>query len=192
MTRTPRWAAAAALCLALTACGGEAADEPTVAAPSDPAVTAPSQDAAAEIPCPTEAEPIEAPAGVGDDLGTRPKVPANSGPVPTAVQVADIVEGDGPEATAGSQAAVKYVGAIDKTGEEFDASWNGSPEQTIPFQVCGQDVVAGFSIAPLGMKVGGRRLVRIPDEFGYPGGNPQAGIEAGAAITFVIDLVSVS
>lgn len=183
MTRTPRWAAAVALCLALTACGGEAADEPSVAAP---------ESAAAEIPCPTEVEPIAAPAGVGDDLGTRPEVPANSGPVPTAVQVADVVEGDGPEATAGSQVAVKYVGAIDKTGEEFDASWNGSPEQTIPFQVCGQDVVPGFSVAPLGMKVGGRRLVRIPDEFGYPGGNPQAGIEAGAAITFVIDLVSVS
>lgn len=190
MTRTPRWAAAAALSLALTACGSEPADDPTVAAPGSAA--GPESSAAAAIPCPTKAETIEAPSGVGDDLGTRPKVPANSGPVPTTVQVADVVEGDGPEATAGSQAAVKYVGAIDKTGKEFDASWNGSPEQTIPFQVCGQDVVSGFSIAPLGMKVGGRRLVRIPDEFGYPGGNPQAGIAAGAAITFVIDLVSVS
>ena len=187
LTRTPRWAAAAALTLALTACGSEPADDPTLSASGEASAPA----AAAEIPCPTQAETIEPPAGVGDDLGTRPKVPANSGPVPTKVQVADVVEGDGAEATAGSQVAVKYVGAIDKTGKEFDASWNGSPDQTIPFQVCGQDVVAGFSIAPLGMKVGGRRLVRIPDAFGYPGGNPQAGIEAGAAITFVIDLVSV-
>ena len=118
-------------------------------------------------------------------------MPANSGKVPTAVQVADIVEGDGDEARPGSQVAVKYVGAIDKNGKEFDASWNSSPEETLDYQVCGQDVVTGFSVAPVGMKVGGRRLVRIPDAFGYAGGNPQAGIAAGDAITFVIDLVEV-
>ena len=184
MTRTPRWAAALALALSLTACGGgESADDPTVAAPSEAAQAAPE--------CPAEITDTAAPAGVGEDLGVRPKVPANTGPVPTQVQVADIVEGDGEQAEAGDQVAVKYVGALDKNGMEFDASWNQSPDQTIPFQVCGQDVVAGFSVAPLGMKVGGRRLVRIPDEFGYPGGNPQAGIAAGDAITFVIDLVSV-
>lgn len=182
MTRTPRWAAAAALCLALTACGGGSDDEPA-AAPSE---------AVAEVPCPTEAATIDVPSGVGDDLAKRPKVPANSGAVPTAVQVADVVEGDGPEARPGSQVAVKYVGAVDKNGKEFDASWNSSPEQTIDYQVCGQDVVPGFSVAPVGMKVGGRRLVRIPDAFGYPGGNPGAGIAAGDTITFVIDLVSVS
>ncbi len=118
-------------------------------------------------------------------------MPANTGAVPTQVQVATVVEGDGETAEAGDQVAVKYVGALDKNGTEFDASWNGSADATIPFQVCGQDVVAGFSVAPLGMKVGGRRLVRIPDAFGYPGGNPGAGIAAGDAITFVIDLVSV-
>ena len=181
MTRTPRWAATAALCLALAACG-DSGEDSLASAPS----------AAAEIPCPTQAATVDAPSGVGDDLKTRPKVPANSGEVPTAVQVADIVKGDGPEARPGSQVAVKYVGAVDKNGKEFDASWNSSPEQTIDYQACGQDVVAGFSVAPVGMKVGGRRLVRIPDAFGYPGGNPGAGIAAGDAITFVIDLVKVS
>lgn len=185
MTRTPRWAAATALCLALSACGGGSDEDSAAPAPSQAA-------AAAEIPCPTEAATIDAPSGIGDDLMTRPKVPANPGEVPTAVQVADVVEGDGPRARPGSQVAVKYVGAVDKNGKEFDASWNSSPEQTIDYQVCGQDVVPGFSVAPVGMKVGGRRLVRIPDAFGYPGGNPAAGIAAGDTITFVIDLVSVS
>ena len=142
MTRTPRWAATAALCLTLTACGGDSGEE---------LEAAPSAAAAAEIPCPTEAATIDAPSGVGDDLAQRPKVPANSGAVPTAVQVADVVEGDGPQARPGSQVAVKYVGAVDKNGKEFDASWNSSPEQTIDYQVCGQDVVPGFSVAPVGM-----------------------------------------
>ena len=190
MTRTPRWAAALALTLALTACGSEPADDPTVAAPGSEATAEAPQDAAAPA-CPTEITMIDAPQGVGEDLKVRPKVPANPGAVPEKVQVATIVEGSGEEAKAGDMVAVKYVGALDKNGTEFDASWNSSPEQTIDFQVCGQDVVAGFSVAPLGMKVGGRRLVRIPDAFGYPGGNPGAGIAAGDAITFVIDLVSV-
>jgi peptidylprolyl isomerase len=190
MTRTPRWAAAAALALALTACGG-AADDPTLDVASAPSAGASADAAVPSIPCATQAQTVPVPAGVGTDLKTRPKVPANSAAPATAVQTADVVVGTGATARAGQQVAVKYVGALDKTGKEFDASWNTSPEQTIPYQVCGQDVVVGFSVAPVGMKVGGRRLVRIPDAFGYPGGNPQAGIPAGAVITFVIDLVSV-
>lgn len=187
MTLTPRrWAGVAALSLALAACGGgsDSGDDPTVAVPSATAA-APAAD------CPTQTTTVPAPAAVSKDLTVQPKVPANTGTPPTSVTVADVVVGNGPVANAGSQVAVKYVGALDKTGKEFDSSWSRGAEETLPFTVCGQEVVPGFSVAPLGMKVGGRRLVQIPEEFGYVGGNPAAGIAAGDVITFVIDLVSV-
>lgn len=194
MTRSPRLTAAGALALALAlaGCGGSSSsDDPTLAETSPSAAApAPTQDASS---CPTTITTIPAPASVSTDLEVRPKVPANAAAPATGVQVADVVVGTGPVAGAGSTVQVKYVGALDKTGVEFDASWNRqAPDDLLSFSVCGQEVVPGFSVAPLGMKVGGRRLVRIPDQFGYAGGNPQAGIPAGAVITFVIDLVSVA
>ena len=52
--------------------------------------------------------------------------------------------------------------------------------------------IPGFAIAPTGMKVGGRRQVTIPAEFGYgEQGSPPA-IPGGAALVFVIDLVKVT
>ncbi|MCW2605348.1 MAG: Peptidylprolyl isomerase [Frankiales bacterium] len=192
MTRTPRWAAAAALCLALAACGGgdDAGDDPTLSAPSTEASSGASA-AAPAADCPTQLTTGTAPASVSKDLKVQPKVPANTAAAPTTVTASDVVVGTGAEATAGKQVAVKYVGALDKSGKEFDSSWSRGAEETLPFTVCGQEVVPGFSVAPLGMKVGGRRIVQIPEQFGYVGGNPGAGIAAGDVITFVIDLVSV-
>lgn len=197
MTRTPRWTAAAALALTLVVAGcGDDTGDTTASSPSSAAVEtgAPAgPPTAAAAACPTTTTTIPAPPAVSKDLKVRPKVPANSAAPATGVQVADVVVGTGPVANAGSTVQVKYVGALDRTGVEFDASWERpAPDDVLPFTVCGQDVVAGFSVSPLGMKVGGRRLVRIPDAFGYAGGNPQAGIPAGAVITFVIDLVSVA
>lgn len=140
---------------------------------------------------PVVAQAIAPPPGIGTDLGKRPKVPADPGTPPAELQVADVVVGKGAAVKPGDQVAVKYVGAIDKTGKEFDASWNKSSTETIPFTACGSQVVPGFSLSPVGMKVGGRRLVRIPDKYGYAGGNPQAGIAAGDVITFVIDLTKI-
>ena len=85
MTRTPRWAAAAAPALALTACGGGQTDDPTVAAPA-------ASDVAPAADCPTETTTVPAPASVSKDLEVQPKVPANTGTPPTAVTVADALE----------------------------------------------------------------------------------------------------
>ncbi|MCW2776525.1 MAG: Peptidylprolyl isomerase [Frankiales bacterium] len=192
MTRTPRWAAAAVLALALSACGG-GGDDPTLGS-SSAAPTA----ATTAVTCTLKPVTIPAPASVSKDLSTKPAVPVNTGPVPTQVQVADVVVGTGAVAGEGAAVEVKYVGAGDKTGKEFDSSWKGGPDSTLPFRICGTEqegdlipVVPGFSVSPLGMKVGGRRLVRIPSAQGYPDGIPEAGVQPGDAITFVIDLVKV-
>ena len=131
-------------------------------------------------------------AGATKDLKTKPVVAPTKTPPPEAVQYADIVEGDGAEAVTGSQVEVKYVGAFYDTGKEFDSSWSRGPDETLPFGICQQGVIPGFAVGPTGMKVGGRRQIIIPSELGYGAQGSPPTIPGGAALVFVVDLVTVS
>lgn len=163
------------------------------AAPTAPPTAAPTAapTAPAAQECPLKARPVPAPAGATTDLKTKPVVPGNPAPPPADVTVADIVAGTGPEATTLSQVSVKYVGVLYGPGTEFDSSWKDGPDKTIDFAVCSQGTVPGFSIAPTGMKVGGRRQVTIPALYGY-GNQANGPIPAGSTLVFVIDLVKVT
>jgi FKBP-type peptidyl-prolyl cis-trans isomerase len=181
-----------ALCLALAGCGGgdDTAAAPETASPA-PATSAPAASASPRE-CPVTADEVEAPAGSTTDLAEKPVIKGSDEPAPTTVQVADIVEGDGAEATTLSNVEVKYVGAIYETGKEFDSSWKTSDAQTLPFTVCSTGVIPGFAIAPTGMKVGGRRQVTIPSLYGYGEQGSPPTIPGGATLVFVIDLVDVT
>ena len=180
-TRVPRTLLALALAGALTACGD---GEQDTAAEADASPTAAS--------CPFAAEQVEAPAGATTDLTKKPVIAPGKGPAPKELQYADIVEGDGEEARTGDQVAVKYVGAIYETGKEFDSSWKASPEKTFEFGVCREGVVPGFSVGPTGMKVGGRRQLVLPPEYGYGAQGAGADIPPNSTLVFVIDLVEVN
>lgn len=176
--RTPRLTVtAAALALVLAGCGE--GDSDTAASEETPT-------------CPITATEIEAPAGVGEDLATKPKVPASTAPKPTELQYADIVVGDGEEAETGDQVEVKYVGAFYETGEEFDSSWSRGADETLPFGICREGVVPGFSVGPTGMKVGGRRMIVLPPQFGYGAAGSPPTIPANSTLVFVVDLVEVA
>jgi FKBP-type peptidyl-prolyl cis-trans isomerase len=143
------------------------------------------------LSCPFRATEVPAPEGVSTDLGTKPEVAPGTGEKPTELQYFDIVEGDGEQAQTGDQVEVKYVGAFWETGEEFDSSWSRGEDETLPFGVCRQGVVPGFSVAPTGMKVGGRRQVVLPPEFAYGAQGSPPTIPANSTLVFVIDLVEV-
>ena len=187
-----------ALALVLTACGDDGGED-TAAAPAATASAEPSgepagdaaQDPASAPECPLQAEEVAAPEGVGDDLGSKPEVPAQSAPPPTAITYADVVEGDGEVAQAGDQVQAKYVGAFYESGEEFDSSWSRGQDETLPFGLCTQGVIPGFAVGPIGMKVGGRRVITIPSEFGYGAEGSPPTIPGNATLVFVVDLVSV-
>ena len=171
-----------ALAGVLTACGSGDGDSDTAAEAS----ASPS-----DLTCPLEAQEVEAPAGATTDLATKPVVAPGTGPAPTELQYADIVEGDGDEAKTGDQVTVKYVGAIYETGKEFDSSWSRGPEETFPFGICRQGVVPGFAVGPTGMKVGGRRQIVIPPELGYGAQGQPPSIPPNSTLVFVVDLVEV-
>lgn len=178
---TRRTLVAVALAGALVACGdGDAED---AVASDDASPTA--------LTCPFSAEEVPAPEGVSTDLASKPEVAPGTGEKPTELQYFDIVEGDGEQAQTGDAVQVKYVGAFWETGEEFDSSWSRGEDETIPFGVCRQGVVPGFSVAPTGMKVGGRRQIVLPPEYAYGAQGQPPTIPANSTLVFVIDLVEV-
>ena len=129
---------------------------------------------------------------VSTDLSEKPEVPASDEPAPDELVIDDVVEGDGAEAVEGSTAAVKYVGAFYESGEEFDSSWSGGPDETIAVPVGAGRVIPGFEQGIEGMKVGGRRTITIPSDLGYgPEGSPPV-IPGDATLVFVMDLVEVT
>ena len=118
-------------------------------------------------------------------MATKPEVDFPDGPAPSQLVIEDIIVGDGPEAVAGANVEVHYVGVEYDTGEEFDSSWNRG--QSIEFPLRG--LIAGWQDGIPGMKVGGRRKLVIPPEqaYGPAGGGHQL---SGKTLIFVIDLLA--
>ena len=178
-SRAPRALLAMALAGVLAACGG--GDDTVASADASPTA----------LSCPFTAQEVPPPAGATTDLTTKPVVAPGKGPAPKQLQYSDIVVGDGDEAKTGDQVKVKYVGAFYETGKEFDSSWSRGPEETLPFGICREGVVPGFAVGPTGMKVGGRRQIVLPPEYGYGAEGSPPTIPANSTLVFVVDLVEV-
>ena len=119
----------------------------------------------------------------------KPDVDPPDGPPPADLEIVDLVDGDGPEATSGSTVRVHYVGVAHSTGEEFDASYNrGAP---LEFRLGVGQVIAGWDTGVQGMKVGGRRQLVIPPHLGYGDRGAGGVIKPGETLIFVCDLVEV-
>ncbi len=129
------------------------------------------------------------------NLANKPKVTAKSASTPSALEVKDLVTGDGTAATPSSTVTVQYVGVRYADGKQFDASWDHGGALSFSLQ----QVVPGFTqgiggnaqVAP--MKVGGRRIMILPAALGYGAqGTPDGSIPPNAPIVFVVNLVGVS
>jgi peptidylprolyl isomerase len=119
----------------------------------------------------------------------KPEIDFPDGPPPTALEIVDLVEGEGPEATPGVTVKVHYVGVAHSTGEEFDASYyRGAPLQ---FRLGVGQVIEGWDTGVQGMKVGGRRRLVIPPHLAYGDRGAGGVIQPGETLIFVCDLVSV-
>lgn len=119
----------------------------------------------------------------------KPEVDFPGGEPPADLVIRDLWEGEGPEAKAGDNVSVHYVGVAFSTGEEFDSSWNrGTPLQ---FQLGAGRVIAGWDRGVAGMKVGGRRELTIPAHLAYGDRGAGSAIAPGESLIFVCDLVSI-
>ena len=123
------------------------------------------------------------------DNPEKPEIDFPDGPPPTELEVSDLTEGEGAEATAGSTVSVHYVGVAHSTGEQFDASYDrGSPLQ---FRLGVGQVISGWDTGVQGMKVGGRRKLVIPPHLAYGDRGAGGVIQPGESLIFVVDLLDV-
>lgn len=119
----------------------------------------------------------------------KPLVDLPGGQPPADLEIKDLWQGDGPEATAGDNVSVHYVGVSFSTGEEFDASWNrGRP---LDFKLGGGQVISGWDQGVQGMRVGGRRQLIIPPHLAYGDRGAANVIKPGETLIFVVDLLAV-
>jgi peptidylprolyl isomerase len=121
--------------------------------------------------------------------GDKPVVRVPDGPPPGELQIEDVVQGDGAEATPGKTCSMQYVGVAWSTQQQFDASWDRG--QPFSFQLGAGMVIAGWDQGVAGMKVGGRRRLTIPPELGYGARGAGRDIKGGETLVFVVDLVGV-
>lgn len=146
-----------------------------------------SDDAANELP-------DELPAGITNPpVETLPVPPkpevAIPTELPTELVITDIVEGTGEGAQNGDTVLVHYVGVRSEDGVEFDNSYDrGSP---FPVVLGSGGVIQGWDQGLVGVKVGGQRQLDIPSELAY-GDADRGTIRPGDALTFVIDVVSIT
>jgi peptidylprolyl isomerase len=119
----------------------------------------------------------------------KPEIDFPDTPPPSDLEVTELREGEGAEATSGSTVVVHYVGVAHSSGEEFDASYNrGEP---LSFRLGVGQVIAGWDQGVTGMKVGGRRRLVIPPHLGYGDRGAGGVIKPGETLIFVVDLVDV-
>ena len=104
------------------------------------------------------------------------------------IQITNIIEGDGTEIVKHSKIQVHYTGKL-QDGTKFDSSLDrGEP---FTFQIGLRQVIEGWEIGLMGMKVGGKRTLVIPPELAY--GDRGAGdlIPPNATLTFEVEIVDV-
>lgn len=118
-----------------------------------------------------------------------PKVaPAATIDPTTGLGVEDLVVGSGDAAGFGKRVSVHYTGWLN--GAKFDTSLNRLP---MTFRLGVGDVLRGWDLGIIGMKVGGKRKLTVPPALGYGHkGSPGGAIPPDSVLVFEIDLLSVA
>lgn len=118
------------------------------------------------------------------------EVPASSKDTADETQllgIADISEGEGPEAVEGDTLVVHYVGTLED-GTKFDSSRDR--DDPFSFTLGAGQVIDGWEQGMVGMKVGGVRMLTIPPHLGY-GATARPSIPANSILIFEVELLEI-
>jgi len=110
---------------------------------------------------------------------------------PTELVITELAAGSGVAAGVGDAVLVHYVGVLSDGGEEFDSSYGSEPLEVV---VGAGRVIPGWDQGLVGVQQGTRRQLDIPADLAYGDSPPNGGggvIQAGAALSFVVDVVVV-
>jgi FKBP-type peptidyl-prolyl cis-trans isomerase len=106
----------------------------------------------------------------------------------SGLQYWDIKVGLGPLAKTGGHVKVHYTGWL-TTGKKFDSSVGTN--QPFDFTLGQSEVIKGWDEGIVGMKVGGKRQLRIPPELAYGAAGHPPQIPENATLIFDVQLVAV-
>jgi peptidylprolyl isomerase len=188
-----RLAVVVGLASSLLYLAGCSKDEPAADAASPAPSVTPTSATPSASPAPTP-KPKQVKASdnfdkvtVSGAYGKEPKVKVDTPWAIDKTRTKVLEPGKGPVVGEGQSVEVNYYGVNGRTGKKFDDSF--SRGQPVAFSLA--QVVPGFSKGLTGQRQGSRVLIAMPGKDGYDpmGGSPQAGIEVGDTLIFVVDLV---
>lgn len=100
----------------------------------------------------------------------------------------DIKKGNGEEVQSGDYVIIHYDGKL-KDGTKFDSSY----DRRTPFKtrIGVGNVIDGWDMGVIGMKVGGKRKLTIPAKLGYGAAGIPDVIPPNATLIFEVELIGI-
>jgi FKBP-type peptidyl-prolyl cis-trans isomerase len=123
------------------------------------------------------------------NTNTPTKVTGDGVKTESGLQYWDIKVGTGDVAKDGSHVKVHYTGWL-TTGKKFDSSVDAG--RPFEFTIGKGEVIKGWEEGVAGMKVGGKRQLRIPPDLAYGEKGYPGAIPPNATLIFDIQLLGVS
>jgi FKBP-type peptidyl-prolyl cis-trans isomerase len=126
--------------------------------------------------------------GSKPDTSAPTKVTGDGVKTSSGLQYWDIKVGTGAEAKSGDHVKVHYTGWL-TTGKKFDSSVDHG--QPFDFTLGQGMVIKGWDEGVAGMKVGGKRQLRIPPDLAYGSRGAAGVIPPNATLIFDVELLGV-
>ena len=110
--------------------------------------------------------------------------------LPNGLEYKDLKVGSGMEARLGSTAVIHFIGWVDENGQRGKEIYNSRKErEPVSFVVGTDKVIQGWNKGVIGMRAGGKRMLRIPPELGYGAKAVEDVIPPNAHLHFIIELL---
>lgn len=110
-------------------------------------------------------------------------------PLPAEIKIETVNQGKGEAIKNGDKATVHYVGILEN-GKKFDSSIDRG--QPFEFTVGGGQVIKGWDLGVLGMKVGEKRKLTIPYNLAYGEAGIPGTIPPKATLIFEVELLKIN
>lgn len=108
------------------------------------------------------------------------------------MQYKTLLEGQGTPAAEGQIVSVHFVAWLDEAGQKGKELFNTRRDKGVVSYVLGTDkMMPAFNDGVIGMKPGGRRLLRAPPVFAWGERGVEGAVPPDSSVILLIDLVSV-